>query len=38
MINANIRNNNADEDEAVDEDIDIDDGLPYERHLYGDSQ
>ena len=32
MINANIRNNNAvDEDEAPD-------GLPYERHLYGDSQ
>jgi hypothetical protein len=32
MINANIRNNNpVDEDEAPG-------GLPYERHLYSDSQ
>ena len=34
MINANIRNNNA----VDDEEDEAPGGLPYERHLYGDSQ
>jgi hypothetical protein len=37
MINANIRNNNAVDDDNM-EDNEAPGCLPYERHLYGDSQ